>query len=102
MDRQTAKITVVVLAVLFVGLLFAGLFGGDDSEDADPGCAIYSDFVAGDDNPSDPEAIAVLREVEDATNDDEVRRFAIALRAALEDRADISITHQGLARACDL
>lgn len=75
---------------------------GDDGEDADPGCAIYSDFLAEEDNPTDARAIEVLDEVEAATEDDEVRRFAIALRARLEDRADISASYEGLANACGL
>lgn len=76
--------------------------GDDGSDDADPGCAIYSDFLAEEEDPSDLRAIDVLRDVEEATEDDEVRSFAIALRAALEDQADITVTYQGLARACDL
>lgn len=75
---------------------------GDSSDDADSGCAIYSDFLAAEEDPSDVRAMDVLRQVERETEDDDVRRFAIALRAALEDQADITVTYQGLARACGL
>lgn len=75
---------------------------GDDEETSDPGCAIYSDFLADLDDPTDAEAVKVLREVEDATEDPQVRSYATAMRARLEDGADITTSFQGLGKACGL
>lgn len=75
---------------------------GDDDEASDPGCAIYSDFLAEVDNPTDAQAVDVLSEVEEATEDPQVRSFATAMRSRLEDDEPISDSYEGLARACGL
>jgi len=91
----------VIVAVLLV----AGC-GGDGAESGrDPGCEIWADLLIAQDEGggvSDAEAARRVRQIEEVTRDDEVRRFATALAARLEDGVDISTSFQGLGRACGL
>lgn len=91
----------LVLVAVLVGLALTSC-GGDEDSGRDPGCAIYSDFLAEVEDPTDAQAIAAAEEVEAATEDEEVRSFAVALRARLEDGEPITAAFQGLGRACGL
>lgn len=89
----------VVLVVLALGVVGCS----DDESARDPGCEVWSDFLADTEgNASDATAAAKAREVADAAEDDEVRSFATALAARLEDGTDLGNTFVGLGEACDL
>lgn len=88
----------LVAAVALIG----ACAGDDDSGERDAGCAIYVDFLAETEDPSDAQAIVALSDVEEATDDPQVRQFALALRSRLEDGEPLGNTFEGLGEACGL
>lgn len=91
-----------IACVLALAALAACGDDGDRVQD-DPGCVIWIDLLAGDPaGLSDPEAAEAARQVAAATELDDVRSFATALAARLEDGTDLGDTFTRLSDACGL